>query len=239
MFDNQRFKKVRKELNLTQKEFADALGIKQGSLSDIERGKTNDLSNSVKTIVKEKFNVKIDYLYNLSDDIFNKVLNEPDPIYNTNGNKYIELGDDTYDVEVPLIPFAAYASFLESLEVGTVSEDFETMTFNVDRVGRGNYKAFVVKGDSMNNGKINDTPDGAKVLGRELGRHHWKDGFRPTDYGWIIMCNKNIFHKDILKLNYETGEITCHSRNKSPEYSDFNLSLNDCYHIYKVIKRIF
>src|SRR5690606_37251127 len=113
------------------------------------------------------------------------------------------------------------------------------MTFNVDRIGRGNYKAFIVKGDSMNGGKINDTPDGAKVLGRELGRHHWKDGFGDTQYGYIILCKKNIFHKDITNYNNETGEITCHSRNSSPEYSDFNISLNDCYQIFKVIKRIF
>lgn len=239
MFDNQCFKKVRKELNLTQKEFADALGIKQGSLSDIERGKTNDLSNSVKTILKDKYHINIDYLYNLSDEIFNKELNEPEPIYNKNGNKYTELKDHTYDVEVPLIPFTAYASFLESMEVGTVNEDFETMTFNVDRIGRGNYKAFIVKGDSMNGGRINDTPDGAKVLGRELGRHHWKDGFRDSDYGWIVMCKKNIFHKDIVNYDSSNGEITLHSRNESPEFSDFQLSLNDCYHIFKVIKRIF
>lgn len=224
-------KAIRKRLNLNQTDFGKLIGASLRSVQMYEKGNT-----------KPSADVLIKILELDMQDSSHKVeplLNEPEPIYNKNGNKYIELKDHTYDVEVPLIPFTAYASFLESCETGTVNEDFETMTFNVDRVGRGNYKAFITKGDSMNGGRINDTPDGAKVLGRELGKQHWKDGFRDSDYGWIIMCKKNIFHKDIIDYNANTGEVTLHSRNDSPEYSDFQLSLNDCYYIFKVIKRIF
>lgn len=168
------------------------------------------------------------------------VVTEPEPVFeNTSGNKYKELSDGSYDVEVEVIPFSAYASYLESMETGLVEEDFETTVFKVDKIGLGNYKAFVVRGDSMNGGGINDTKDGATVLGRELGRHHWKDGFYPTDYGWIILSKQNIFHKDIVDYDPDTGEITCHSRNPSPEFADFKLHLNDVYQIFKVIKRIF
>lgn len=160
-------------------------------------------------------------------------------ITNKNGNIFKELPDGSYDVQVPIIPFSAYASYLESVETGTVNEDFETTVFKVDRVGRGNYKAFVVRGDSMDGGHIHDTEDGSTVLGRELGRHHWKDGFKPNKYGWIILCRQNIFHKDITGFDPETGNITCHSRNTSPEYADFELNLNEVYQIFKVIKRTF
>lgn len=90
----------------------------------------------------------------------------------------------------------------------------------------------------MNGGGIDDTPDKAKVLGRELQKHHWKDGFNHTKYGWIILCKQNIFHKDITDMDAQ-GNITLHSRNPSPEYSDFQLNLNNVYQIFKVIKRIF
>ena len=91
----------------------------------------------------------------------------------------------------------------------------------------------------MDGGHILDTQDGAIVLARELQKHHWKDGFRDCDYGWILITHHNILFKDIIDFNANTGEITCHSRNPSPEYSDFQLNLNEVYEIFKVIKRTF
>lgn len=69
-FDNQRFTIVRKAIGLSQKGLGDSIGIKQGSVSDIERGKVSDLSNQIKKVLVDKFNINIDYLYNISDDIF-------------------------------------------------------------------------------------------------------------------------------------------------------------------------
>jgi len=158
---------------------------------------------------------------------------------NSNGNKFVEKEDGTFNITVDLIPFEAYATYCESLEDATEVVDFEEVTFNVGQFGKGNYKAFTVKGDSMNGGMLNDTPDNTLVLARELGRQHWMDGFKKNDYGWIILSKHNIFHKDITGLDKESGSIICHSRNKSPEYSDFEINLNDVYQIFKVIKRTF
>ena len=127
----------------------------------------------------------------------------------------------------------------EGIENIKTVQDLKIEEFAVDQYGKGNYKAFKALGDSMNGGGIDDTKDGATVLARELGRQHWKDGFNDTEYGWIILCKENIFHKDIVDYDSETGDITLHSRNKSPEYSDFTINLNDCYQIFKVIKRTF
>lgn len=218
-------KEFRQKHGLTQDDLAKLVGVKAGTVAKWEQGARNIGQSAIKILEN----------YASSP---HKV-SVADPIINKNGNKFVELPDGTYDVIVKQLPFRAYATYAETMETGQVFEDFSTTTFNVDRVGRGNYMAFIVKGDSMNGGKIDDTPDGAKVLGRELGRHHWKDGFSPTEYGWIILSRQNIFHKDIIDYNPDTGEITCHSRNPSPEYSDFNLNLNDVYQIFKVIKRIF
>ena len=59
---NQRLKEIRKALNLTQKDIAKAIGLEQGSYSDLERGRVQTLSNSVQILLQEKFNVNIDYL---------------------------------------------------------------------------------------------------------------------------------------------------------------------------------
>lgn len=180
----------------------------------------------------------IEAALNISKDVdSNKKSNISNDLLNTNGNKFTEKPDGSFDIEVSLIPFEAYASYLVSVEEATVHQDFERVVFNVDRYGRGHYQAFKINGNSMNGGSINDVPDGALVLGRELGRHLWKDGFRPADHGFVILSKENIFHKDIIDFDTETGDITCHSRNKSPEYTDFNLNLNDVYQIFRIIKR--
>jgi len=179
----------------------------------------------------------IDTIINFLDNYPTNLTNQP--FKNINENKFAQLPDGEFILEVQLIPFNAYASYLESLETGEVSEFFETIIFPVDKYGSGNYKAFKIKGDSMNGGHIDDTPDGATVLAKELCRHQWKDGFQPSNHGWIILSKVNIFHKDIINLNNETGDITLHSRNKSPEYSNFTINLNNVYQIFKVIKRIF
>lgn len=226
--NNLEVKKIREKLGFTQQELANYLEVDIRTVQKWEAGDT-------------KIRKANAFLLTQLLESRNKVVNENgnDILENTNGNKYSELNDGTFDVEVKMLPFKAYATYLESLETGTINTEYETTVFNVDKFGKGNYMAFVVKGDSMNGGKIDDTPDGAKVLGRELGRHLWKDGFYDSAYGWVIMCKQNIFHKDITDFCPEKGIITCHSRNDSPEYADFELYLNDVYQIFKVIKRIF
>lgn len=220
-------KQLRTKLNLNQTDFGKKIGVSLRSIQAYEKGITKPSADTLlKLLELQKENTQ------------NGARSNP-AIINTNGNKFIELPDGTYDIEVKELPFKAYASYAETLEAGIAYEDFNTAIFNVDKVGRGHYMAFVVKGDSMNGGRIEDTPDGAKVLGRELQKPHWRDGFNPTKYGWIILCKQNIFHKDITGFDPEKGIITCHSRNTSPEYSDFELKLDECYQIFKVIKRIF
>lgn len=212
-------KEKRKKLGYSQIKFAELLGVTRKTLGVYEKSETLSLSitNSINTVLEKL----------------------KEPLINTNGNKFIEKEDGSYNVTVRLVPFDAYASYVETLEDVSVVYEWEEVTFNVDQYGRGNYEAFRTKNDSMNGGSIDDTPSKSLVLGRELGKQHWLDGFQKSKYGWIVICKKSIMHKDITKLNKDDGTITCHSRNSSPEYSDFQLKLNDVYQIFKVIKRTF
>lgn len=67
-----RLKKVRQALNLGQTEFAEALSLRQGSYSDIERGKVKGLSTEIVEILHKRFHVNIDYIYNGEGEMFNK-----------------------------------------------------------------------------------------------------------------------------------------------------------------------
>ena len=52
MSENERLKEIRKSLELTQREFSDALDIKQGSYSDVERGKAGISAVLLKNLIR-------------------------------------------------------------------------------------------------------------------------------------------------------------------------------------------
>jgi hypothetical protein len=161
-------------------------------------------------------------------------------VTNKNGNEISNMPDGSFLMRVPLVPVKAYARYISEGDSAQFLENAEFVFFRVDHVAKGKYLAFVIKGDSFWNEGGYDTPDKAIVLVRELQRTHWKDGFRESELGWIIVTHHNVVIKDIINQDLINGIITCHSRNPSPEYSDFTLSLDeDVKSIWKVIKRQF
>ncbi|TWP28463.1 XRE family transcriptional regulator [Apibacter muscae] len=159
---------------------------------------------------------------------------------NKNGNKIMITDDGRYYITVPLVEFSVYAGKINEYQEAIMSKSFEKEeTFPADHFPKGNYLAFKVSGYSMDDGKLEDTPDGALVLGRELNKSHWKDGFYESTYGWIIISTKGMMFKDIVGFDKEECTITLHSRNQSPEFSDFTLKLDEVFQIFKVVKRTF
>ncbi|MCD8030866.1 MAG: helix-turn-helix transcriptional regulator [Bacteroides sp.] len=57
-----RLKEIRKDLNLSQEEFSERLGLKQGSYSDIERGKTKNISGTILRLIENLYGVNPDWI---------------------------------------------------------------------------------------------------------------------------------------------------------------------------------
>lgn len=222
-FTAKNIKDFRELHNISQTQLAELTGLSRETISNYERG-------GVITRPKAQFFISFfeEYKKKNSSTVVNK-----------NGNKFTETADGQKIIEVSILPFEAYAKYLEEGNDAGFFEEYEKITFAVDKLGKGNYLGFRISGDSMNGGRIDDTPNKAIVLGRELQRQHWVDGFGESRHGWIILTNKNILFKDIVAFDKEKATIICHSRNDSPEYCDFPLSLNDVNKIFKVIKRTF
>ena len=79
-----RIRKIRKDFGLTQKEFADRLGIKQNTVATYEIGKTN-VGEAVITSICREFNVNEEWLrygsgsmYKEKDGSFSELLAEID-----------------------------------------------------------------------------------------------------------------------------------------------------------------
>ncbi|WP_262892121.1 XRE family transcriptional regulator [Aegicerativicinus sediminis] len=236
-------KRKRESLGLTQEEMGKLIGMSKNTIYNYENG--GKIPSTKIPILVKFFNDRIEQgkfpIIRTEGESPNDI-SVKDPlgfIKNKNGLNYEELPNGKWRVKVPKVPYRAYASFIEVFsDEYELHRSFSTTYFTVDHPGKGKYVAFTVGNDSMNGGGINDTPDGAEVLGRELQRHHWKDGFRDCEYGWIIVSSSGIMHKDI-KGPDGNGTIICQSRNPSPEYHDFELELNDVHSIWKVIKRTF
>jgi len=66
---NDRIKKLRKELDLTQQEFADKIGMKRNTVANYETNR-NEPSNSVITLICKTFNVNETWLRTGEGDMF-------------------------------------------------------------------------------------------------------------------------------------------------------------------------
>ena len=66
---NERLKKLRKALDLTQQEFADRIGIKRNSFANYETGRNTPIDAIIVSICRE-FNVNEDWLRNGVGDMF-------------------------------------------------------------------------------------------------------------------------------------------------------------------------
>ena len=78
--ENQRLIEVQKKLGFSsQKDFAEALGIKQGSLSDIYREKKGiKVSLSIKKTLKKEFSINIKWLETGEGNMFEEPVLEPE-----------------------------------------------------------------------------------------------------------------------------------------------------------------
>lgn len=218
-------KSFRKKNKLSQTEFAELVGVSMRAVQLWESGERNVSSLAEKTIREVFLNYKKAGLENA--------------YVNSSGNKFTSNTEGDFIVEVPLLTTEAFARYLDELSDAGTFQSEERVPFVVDKIDRGYFLAFRISGDSMNGGRIDDTPDRATVLGKELPMDLWMDGFGESKFGWIILTKRNVLFKDIVAFDRETATVTCHSRNDSPEYSDFKLSLNDVHKIFKVLKRTF
>ena len=233
-------KEFREKHRLSQTEFAELTGLSLRTVQNYEGGKKipNFQYAKLRKVMQERDDEHEQTNIPVKQEVFIASDLEVDTWYNKNGNKFIIKNDGNYEIEVVCLPFPAYASYLEVyMDEKQVQENFNTTTFKVDKIGKGYYMAFEIKGDSMNDGGINDTPDGASVLAREIKQHHWESGFKQEKYGYILMTKYNILHKDIVDYDSSTGLITLSSRNEHCE--DFQISINDVYRLFNVIKRNF
>ncbi|WP_300703594.1 S24 family peptidase [Bacteroides sp.] len=140
-------------------------------------------------------------------------------------------------VYVPLVNQFAYAGYLDGYTDVTYLNQLPQIPFIVDREGHGNYIAFEVKGDSMNDGTEDSYLEGDRLYCREVAPYLWatsKLHLRKWDF--VIVHAEGIIVKRIIDHNVENHTITIHSLNDM--YEDKVIDLCEVKQIFNVIESV-
>jgi len=218
-----RLKQIRSHHKLSQDKFAMSLGLKQGSYSDIERGRVKALSESVVMLLKLNYNINPDWVTGEKGLMF---------LDKSSGNG--RAMDEVDYINVPLVPVRGKAGYLSGYGDLEYIDSLPTRQVIVDREYKGRYLCFEVDGDSMDDGTRDSICDRDIVLGREVRRELWQNKLHIRDWNFIIVHNDGISIKSIAEHDCDNSTIRCHSLN--PLYDDFELSLDEVIELYNLIK---
>ena len=236
--------------------FAKVIGITTAQVYDLQKGKVQKISPKV----AEKI-LKIYPFYSYSwlltgegDMLLNTIPTEKtEDIFNTDEyrllqQKFNALLDDYKELKkeaeplnpnavlyVPLVNQYAYAGYLNGYQNETYMNTLPTIPFIADHEARGNYIAFEVKGDSMNDGTEESYLEGDRLLCREVPQHLWADSkLHIKKWDFVIVHEEGIIVKRITDHNVENHTITVHSLNDM--YPDRVIDLSEVKQIFNVVE---
>lgn len=212
---------LREKNNLTQEELGRKLGKSMRTVITWE--KSDELSKSQVNQINAVFNSKSE---------ITSQLNESTAKYKTEA-----ISVDFTEMNVMMVPLVskfAYAGYLDNLGDDEYIGDMPTVAFANDVQNKGDYLAFEVKGDSMDNGLSNAILEGDILLARNIRHDFWRSKLHIRKWNFIIVHKeRGILIKRITEHNTETNELTLHSLNDY--YEDIKIHLKDVQAIYNVV----
>lgn len=138
-------------------------------------------------------------------------------------------------MHVPLVNQYAYAGYICGYGDQEFIEELPTLPFIVDHEGRGNYIAFEVRGDSMNDGTEDSYLEGDRLLCREIPQDLWANNrLHIRKWDFVIVHEEGILVKRVIDHDVENGLITVHSLN--PFYEDKVIDLREVRQMFNVIE---
>jgi hypothetical protein len=153
------------------------------------------------------------------------------------GNEFIDTEGGSSYMLVPLVDYYAYGGYLSGWNDPAFIEDLPKHMISVEAYHKGVYRAFVVKGDSMNNGLSDALIEGDILTGRVVEKELWSSRFHIHQYKYFIIVHKEgILVKTIIDHDVENGGITVSSLNPDKiNYPDQKIFLKDVYELLNVV----
>lgn len=216
---------LRKKKNLTQQEFADAIGIKRSMIGAYEEDRASPKMDNMKSIANY-FGISVDEL--VSERITDKWLNERET--RLEKEKEIKAGnlrvlsitvdrDDNENIE--LVPVKASAGYIN----GYADPEFvkELPKFHLPMLQGGTFRAFEIKGDSM----LPIQP-GSIVVGEYVD--DWKS-LKSNETYVVVSKNDGIVYKRVVNKLKDQKSLVLKSDNKS--YEPYPIAADDVMEIWK------
>jgi len=200
-------KDFRKDNNLTQNEAAIYFGVTQSFISQIERGERtipDTFISKIKADTTKKSRI-------------------------VEAKRFLNIG--SISTTAPLISQYAAAGYLAGFSDPEYIEQQPTYTASKKYSG-GNYVAFEIRGDSMNDGFLHSVCNGDVVLGKELRKEYWKCKLHLPRIFIIVHRDSGILCKEIIDHDVDRGIITLHSFN--PMNNDFELNLSEIAQLFYI-----
>ena len=143
--------------------------------------------------------------------------------------------NQNYIINVPLVNQYAQAGYLCGFQDAAYMATLPTIPFIIDHEAKGNYVAFEVRGDSMNDGTEESYLEGDRLLCRESAPYLWAESkLHIRKWDFVIIHEEGILVKRIIDHNLENHTITIHSLNDM--YSDRVIDLAEVRQIFNVIE---
>lgn len=138
-------------------------------------------------------------------------------------------------INVPIVNQYAQAGYLSGYEDTSYIASLPTIPFIIDHEAKGNYVAFEVRGDSMNDGTEDSYLEGDRLLCREIYSQYWIESkLHIKKWDFVIVHEDGILVKRIIDHNIENHTITIHSLNDM--YPDRVIDLKEVKQIFNVIE---
>lgn len=244
-----RLKQLREKETKTQSEFGLRIGSNQSSIGKMENAK-RAIGPHVEYKILKEFNINPEWWHTGIGEMFINKAKEPNAIdlglldgdyeehTTKSGNTHIIKSDGNYLLKVKFVPHKAYAGYLAGWNDTEFLQDLPLITTHVKNFHYGTYRAFEVRGDSMDCDKKYAIEDGDLVIGRKLPKDKWCYKLHIHNVKeWVIVHDGGIIIKHISKHDVENGIITCVSYNEDKHlYPDFDLNLSEVYELFSVVK---
>ncbi len=236
MTDYERLKILRKFLNIQQGEFALSLGLKQGSYSDVERGRSG-ITYSLLQEICSRYGVNPSWVLFGQEPMIlsqeskpnSKPTSKPNSeIANLAGvSPVIVTVDEQGRDNIVLVDVKAAAGYISHRLEPTFIKELPAFKLPGGDYRNASYRGFEIEGDSM----YDTLAPGDWVISRLMtgGPGEIRDG-----YVHVIVTQTDILVKRCVNRTKERGRIVCISDNEA--YPAFELPVEDILEVWFVRK---
>ena len=214
--------------------FAKMVGVTTTQIYDLQSGKTKNVSRKVAEKIMAVFPyLNISWLMTGEGEMCSSVDKS------TEAEKQYQIEampmNPNAILNVPLVNQYAYAGYLNGYQNETYMNTLPTIPFIADHEAMGNYIAFEVKGDSMNDGTEESYLEGDRLICREVPQYLWAESrLHIKKWDFVIVHEDGILIKRITDHDTANHTIRVHSLNEM--YPDRIIDLREVKQIFNVIE---